>query len=93
MEELVGMDWKTTGVLNMLEEANIQISEASDELRHYCDRLDLDPNRLYELEQRISRQISLARKHHISPEELPAFHQQLLEELRSSTSRPALRTN
>ena len=81
MEELAGMDAKLSGVLNMLEEANIQISEASDELRHYCDRLDLDPNRLYELEQRISRQISLARKHHIAPEELPAFHQQLLEEL------------
>ncbi len=81
MEELAGMDPKLSGVLNMLEEANIQISEASDELRHYCDRLDLDPNRLYELEQRISRQISLARKHHIAPEELPAFHQQLLEEL------------
>ncbi len=27
----------------MLEEATIQIAEASDELRHYCDRLDLDP--------------------------------------------------
>ncbi|WBM71604.1 DNA repair protein RecN [Buttiauxella sp. WJP83] len=81
MEELVGMDSKLSGVLNMLEEATIQITEASDELRHYCDRLDLDPNRLYELEQRISRQISLARKHHISPEELPLFHQQLLEEL------------
>ncbi|MGB3256093.1 DNA repair protein RecN [Buttiauxella gaviniae] len=81
MEELAGMDSKLSGVLNMLEEANIQISEASDELRHYCDRLDLDPNRLYELEQRISRQISLARKHHIAPEELPAFHQQVLEEL------------
>ncbi|MCE0802976.1 DNA repair protein RecN [Buttiauxella sp. S04-F03] len=81
MEELAGMDAKLSGVLNMLEEANIQISEASDELRHYCDRLDLDPNRLYELEQRISRQISLARKHHIAPEEVPVFHQQLLEEL------------
>ena len=78
--ELAGMDAKLSGVLDMLEEAAIQLSEASDELRHYCDRLDLDPNRLYELEQRISRQISLARKHHISPEELPAFHQSLLDE-------------
>jgi len=78
--ELAGMDAKLSGVLDMLEEAAIQLSEASDELRHYCDRLDLDPNRLYELEQRISRQISLARKHHISPEELPTFHQSLLDE-------------
>lgn len=80
--ELVGMDSKLSGVLDMLEEAAIQLSEASDELRHYNDRLDLDPNRLFELEQRISRQIALARKHQITPEELPAFYQGLLEELR-----------
>lgn len=78
--ELAAMDARLSGVLDMLEEAAIQLSEASDELRHYGDRLDLDPNRLYELEQRISRQIALARKHHISPEELPAFHQSLLDE-------------
>ena len=64
----------------MLEEASIQISEASDELRHYADRMDLDPNRLHELEQRLSRQISLARKHQVAPEELPQLHQQLLDE-------------
>ncbi|WP_312285227.1 DNA repair protein RecN [Yokenella regensburgei] len=80
VEELAGMDSKLAGVLNMLEEAAIQLSEASDELRHYCDRLDLDPNRLFELEQRISRQIALARKHQISPEALPDFHQALLDE-------------
>ncbi|WP_428943808.1 DNA repair protein RecN [Pantoea sp. FN060301] len=80
VSELIGMDDKLNGVYTLLEEASIQISEASDELRHYCERLDLDPNRLYELEQRLSRQIALARKHHISPEELPAFHQQMLEE-------------
>ncbi len=80
VSELIGMDSKLSGVLDMLEEATIQLSEASEELRHYSDRLDLDPNRLYELEQRISRQIALARKHHVSPEELPQFHQSLLDE-------------
>ncbi len=68
--------------LDMLEEAAIQLSEASDELRHYHDRLDLDPNRLFELEQRISRQIALARKHQVMPEELPAVYQAMLEEQR-----------
>ncbi|MEX0530125.1 DNA repair protein RecN [Raoultella terrigena] len=82
VSELVGMDSKLSSVLSMLEEASIQLSEATDELRHYNDRLDLDPNRLFELEQRISRQISLARKHQITPEELPAFYQALLEEQR-----------
>ena len=78
--ELAGMDSKLSGLLDMLEDAGIQLTEASDELRHYCDRLDMDPNRLFELEQRISRQISLARKHHVSPEALPQFHQSLLDE-------------
>ncbi|RLM22664.1 DNA repair protein RecN [Brenneria alni] len=80
LSELVGMDDKLSGILSMLEDAGIQISEASDELRHYSEQMDLDPIRLYELEQRLSRQLALARKHHIPPEALPAFHQQLLEE-------------
>lgn len=78
--ELAGMDSKLSGLLDMLEDASIQLTEASDELRHYCDRLEMDPNRLFELEQRLSRQISLARKHHVSPESLPQFHQSLLDE-------------
>lgn len=80
LAELAGMDEKLSSVLDMLEEAAIQLTEAGDELRHYCDRLDMDPNRLYELEQRLSRQINLARKHRIAPEALPAFHQSLLDE-------------
>ncbi|WP_130831078.1 DNA repair protein RecN [[Erwinia] mediterraneensis] len=85
LSELITMDDKLSGVFNLLEEASIQLSEASDELRHYCDRLDLDPNRLYELEQRISRQIALARKHHVAPEALPVLHQQLLAEAEQLT--------
>ncbi|MGM3172846.1 DNA repair protein RecN [Dickeya lacustris] len=82
LTELITLDEKLSGVLTMLEEASIQISEASDELRHYCDRMELDPIRLYELEQRLSRQLMLSRKHHVSAQELPAFHQQLLDEQR-----------
>ncbi|WP_413737459.1 DNA repair protein RecN [Sodalis sp. RH21] len=78
--ELIGMDGSLSPVLDLLEEASIQLTEASDELRHYSDRLDLDPQRLSELELRLSRQISLARKHHVKPEELPQFYQQLLGE-------------
>ncbi|GAA0512708.1 DNA repair protein RecN [Tatumella terrea] len=78
--ELISMDDSLTPVLSMLDDASILVSEAADELRHYCERIDLDPNRLQDLEQRISRQISLARKHHVAPESLPDLHQQLLEE-------------
>lgn len=78
--ELADIDSKINGLIVMLDEASIQISEASDELRHYSERLEMDPNRLFELEQRLSRQLSLAKKHHVSAEELPELHRQLLEE-------------
>ncbi|AWK43048.1 MULTISPECIES: DNA repair protein RecN [Photorhabdus] len=80
LAELITMDDKFSQLLTMLEEASIQINEVSDELRHYGDQLDMDPNRLFELEQKISQQIRVARKHHVPPEELPSLHQQLLEE-------------
>ncbi|WP_391529661.1 DNA repair protein RecN [Photorhabdus akhurstii] len=83
LAELITMDDKFNQLLTMLEEASIQINEVSDELRHYGDQLDMDPNRLFELEQKISQQIRVARKHHVIPEELPSLHQQLLEEQQS----------
>lgn len=80
LSELAELDGKMNDLIVMLDDASIQISEASDELRHYGERLERDPNRLYELEQRLSRQLNLARKHRVSAEELPTLHRQLLEE-------------
>ncbi len=80
LTELTSLNPKFSGLLDMLDEAAIQVSEASDELKHYCDQYELDPNRLFELEKRISKQINLARKHHVSPETLPELFQQLLAE-------------
>ncbi|MBU9823928.1 DNA repair protein RecN [Rahnella perminowiae] len=80
LAELAELDSKMNELIIMLDDASIQVSEASDELRHYSERLDMDPNRLFELEQRLSRQMNLARKHHVSAEELPELHRQLLEE-------------
>jgi DNA repair protein RecN (Recombination protein N) len=82
VQELAELDPFLNSVYNMLEEASIQIKEASDELRHYSERLELDPARAMQLEQRISKQIALARKHHVSPETLPELHQNLLAEFK-----------
>lgn len=78
--ELVDYDIQCTSLLEMLEEASIQIKETSNELRHYSESVDVDPGRLFELEQRISRQLTLARKHHVSPQELPDLHKKLIDE-------------
>lgn len=50
VSELVGMDSKFFGVLDMLEEVVIQFSEVSDELCYYYDCLDFDLNCLFEFE-------------------------------------------
>jgi DNA repair protein RecN (Recombination protein N) len=58
-------------VADLLGSAQIQLQEGSHALRHYQRKLDLDPQRLAELESRIADVMALARKHHVAVEELP----------------------
>ena len=69
--------------IQMLNEAQIQISEAGDNLRRFVEDYEADPARLNEVEERLSAIYQMARKHRISPEELPEFHQRLSAELAS----------
>ena len=57
-------------VLDLLEPAQIQLQEAVYELGHYRQRLDLDPQRLREMEERLSAIHAAARKYRITPDEL-----------------------
>lgn len=67
--------------IQMLTEAQIQISEAGDNLRHFVEDYEADPARLAEVEERLSAIYQMARKHRITPEELPELHQRLSNEL------------
>ncbi|MEA9444872.1 DNA repair protein RecN [Candidatus Fukatsuia symbiotica] len=78
--ELANIDDKLNNFPTMLEDALIQIDEVSIELRNYVAQLDNEPGRLHELEQQLALHLDLARKHHIAPEALPQFYQQLLAE-------------
>jgi DNA repair protein RecN (Recombination protein N) len=69
--------------IQMLNEAQIQITEAGDNLRHFVEDYDADPARLAEVEERLSAIYQMARKHRITPETLPEFHQSLSAELAS----------
>ncbi|MBL3555636.1 MULTISPECIES: DNA repair protein RecN [Marinobacter] len=69
--------------IQMLNEAQIQITEAGDNLRHFVEDYDADPARLTEVEERLSAIYQMARKHRIAPEALPEFHQTLSAELAS----------
>jgi DNA repair protein RecN (Recombination protein N) len=57
--------------LDVLEPAQIQIQEAVYALRHYRDRIDVDPKRLAEAERRLEAVHSTARRFRVTPERLP----------------------
>lgn len=70
-------------VAALLESARIQIDEAQVSLARIRDTLDLDPEHLRELEQRLSRLHDLSRKHRVPLGELAAQRERLQAEVQS----------
>lgn len=81
LEELAELDNGYQSALEMLHEALIQVQEASSEISHLADNIEQDPELLDEIDSRISKTISLARKHQIANEDLWKHHQKLQDEL------------
>ncbi|HTE16232.1 MAG TPA: DNA repair protein RecN [Burkholderiales bacterium] len=71
LKHLVDYDPKLKEVLDVLEPAQVQLQEAVYSLRHYQQKLDLDPKRLRDAEQRLEVIHSAARKYRTEPEQLP----------------------
>jgi DNA repair protein RecN (Recombination protein N) len=67
-----------------VQQAALQLREAADTVRHLLDRLDLDPERLAEVERRVEAVHDLARKHRVKPEELSARLEALQQDLQGS---------
>ena len=81
-------------VVEMLESASAQAGEAERELRHYAERVDLDPAALREAEGRVEALHAAARRHRIRPEALAGRLAELearLSELALSGDPEALR--
>jgi DNA repair protein RecN (Recombination protein N) len=79
LRPLVEFDPGLRETVALLESSEAQLQEAAYALRHYADRVELDPARLREVEQRLEAAHDLARKLHVRPDGLPA----LLDELQS----------
>ncbi|WP_020414628.1 DNA repair protein RecN [Microbulbifer variabilis] len=77
-------------VAQMLDSARIQVDEAAGTLSRHIDRFEMDPERLSEVEERLSAIYQAARKHRVQPKELPSLQQQLQEELDDIGSADAL---
>ncbi len=70
LRPLAAVDATLAPVLEMLETAAIQASEAGSTLAAYADRVDLDPQRLAAVEQRIGTLFAAGRKFRLPPERL-----------------------
>ena len=65
----------------LLSNALIQVEEAHREIENHIDSFELSPERLLEVENRLSALYDIARKHRIHPHELPDMHAGLNQEL------------
>ncbi|MBV6540337.1 DNA repair protein RecN [Ursidibacter arcticus] len=81
LEELADIDAQYQSALEMLNEALIQVQEASSEISHLANNIEQDPELLSELDSRIGKTMQLARKHQVASQELWKHHQHLQQEL------------
>ena len=81
IDELSELDPRYASVQTMLNDALIQVQEATSEVQHFASHIEQDPMLLQEIEQRLGQALQLARKHNVKPEELVEWHQKLKAEL------------
>jgi DNA repair protein RecN (Recombination protein N) len=77
---LVKFDSNLQGANELLNSALAQVEEAQSALESARAKIDQDPERLQEVEQRRDTLINLARKHRCAENALPARHQSLQTE-------------
>lgn len=80
IELLIEFDSELASVVELLESASIQAAEASDALHRYADSIDMDPTRRDWVEERLDSIQTIARKHRVPAEELPALCEKLRHE-------------
>lgn len=81
LNKSANIDAELEPAAELINNALIQLEEGVNELRSYTDRLELNPERLFEIEARLSTLVDLARKHQVEPEVLPEHFQKLADEL------------
>ncbi len=64
-----------------IESAQIQISEASHSLNRYLQKIDVDPERLATVEERLKALHSAAKKFKVTPEDLPGKWAEIQEQV------------
>lgn len=93
VQHLAEVDPALQDILAALEPAQVQIDEAAHSLSRYVDRLDLDPERLAEVDARMQALHGMARKYRVDADTLPdelTTRQARLAELDAAQDQEAL---
>jgi len=64
-------DERLQPIIDLMSSGLIQIEEASNDLEHYLQACEINPNRLLEVEKRLDSIYGIARKHRIDPAQIP----------------------
>ena len=86
LQEYASIDPDINEAVQLLSEAAINCEEARGSLQAALSRMDLSPERLAEVEQKLSAQHDLARKHRVEPEQLADVLQNLQQRLQRADS-------
>jgi DNA repair protein RecN (Recombination protein N) len=83
LQDVADFDRRLADVAEVLQSAQTQLQDAAHTLSSYLGHAELDPERLRELDERLSAWMSLAKRYRRPPAELPALLDQWKAELRA----------
>ena len=80
LESLAEFDPSLAPLIELLQSASIQVSEATETLRRYGEDIDMDPRRRDWVEERLDVLQAVARKHRVTADELLSLQNTLCDE-------------
>jgi DNA repair protein RecN (Recombination protein N) len=81
LTRLAALDERLNPLLELVDNAGIQLGEASDDLARYAQDVELDPDRFAQVDAHLTRLHELGRRHRLPPAELHDKLQAMREEL------------
>jgi DNA repair protein RecN (Recombination protein N) len=81
LQSLLRHDATLQTAWDALESARIAVAEAVSDLNHYANKIELDPERLAQVETRLSAIFTTARKFKVDPEQLGTLYETLQRQL------------
>jgi DNA repair protein RecN (Recombination protein N) len=83
LQDVAAFDVELKNIIEVLQSAQAQLQDAAHSLSNYLNRTDVEPQRLQELDERLSAWVSLARRYRRPPQELPVLLASWKAELRA----------